>query len=77
LDENYNSSLEECAAACDNMAGCNFFIYGKDNKEGWCFWEKTSDSSCTEGWDQDKYDFYELPTSKFSFNHFNFLSLED
>ena len=65
------TSLKECANACRNKAGCKFFIYGKDSKQGSCWWEKTSDSSCSEGWEVDEYDFYEI-TSKFSFYHFNF-----
>ena len=60
------ASLEECANACKNIAGCHFFVYGKETNQGPCYWEKTSDSSCPEGWILNKYDFYEL-TSKFSF----------
>ena len=68
-------SLGQCANACKSTSGCNFFIYGKDSKQGRCFWEKTSDSSCPEGWEEDKYDFYEI-ISKFSFSHFKFSSLK-
>ena len=76
-DENLGDfeSLGQCANACKLMAGCNFFIYGKDSKQGRCYWEKTSDSGCPEGWEEDKYDFYEL-IGKFSFYHFNFSSLK-
>ena len=40
--------------------GCDFFIYGKDTKSGVCYWEKTADASCPEGWEADAYDFYSL-----------------
>jgi hypothetical protein len=58
------SSLEKCAAACAAKDGCEYFIYGKasgpkGNKAGRCYWEKTSDSSCSSGsWEADSYDFY-------------------
>lgn len=52
------SSLNECANACCGMPECKFFIYGKLNKR--CFWEKTLDVNCPEGWEDDSYDFYEL-----------------
>ena len=58
-------SLEECANACKNIAGCHFFVYGKETKQGRCYWEKTADSSCPEGWLLNEYDFYDL-TSKFN-----------
>jgi len=52
--------LDECANACRNKKRCRFFIYGTSNKKGWCYWEKTSDKSCSEGWENDNYDFYSL-----------------
>ena len=61
-------SVEECANACKEWAGCNFFIYGKDSLKGRCNWEKTSNSNCPEGWEEDDYDFYEL-ISRFYFWH--------
>ena len=59
--------------ACKNIVECKFFIYGMGTytTPGWCYWEKTSKSSCPEGWEEKKYEFYEL-TSKFRFYHFNF-----
>ena len=66
------ASLEECKNACRNMPGCHFFIFGKESKQGWCYWEKTAAaSSCPEGYEEDEYDFHEL-TSKFNFYHFYF-----
>ena len=59
------ASLEECANACKKIAGCHFFDYGKETKQGRCYWEKTSDSSCPEGWLPNQYDFYAL-TSMFN-----------
>jgi len=44
---------------CNN--GCNYFIYGKGSKSNNCYWEKTSRSSpCSEGWEADEYDFYNI-----------------
>ena len=58
------STLEKCAAACAAKTGCEYFLYGKasgpqGSKAGRCYWEKTSDSSCSSGsWEADSYDFY-------------------
>ena len=58
-------SLSECANACRNTENCHFFIYGKGwLKKGWCYWEKTSEASCPEGWENDNYDFYKLTGGK-------------
>jgi len=61
------SKLEDCA---DKVleAGGRFFIYGKEeisgrsdgDKTGQCYHEKTSDATCSEGWESDSYDFYDL-----------------
>merc|ERR1719181_866949 len=56
-------TLQECA---ENVleAGGRFFIYGKDgsggDKTGQCYHEKTSDATCSEGWESDSYDFYQV-----------------
>ena len=60
------SKLEECAAKVLE-AGGRFFIYGKEeisgrsdgDKTGQCYHEKTSDGTCSEGWESDSYNFYE------------------
>ena len=55
-----------CAAHCRAQDGCNVFIFGRTDiitnpAKGKCFWEKTSDASCPEGFISDnKYHFYEL-----------------
>ena len=54
------SSLIGCSNVCRKTNGCNFFQYGKDNKKGKCLWEKTSEGNCSQGWEDDDSDFYEL-----------------
>ena len=59
------SKVEECANACRNKTECHFFVYGTGTiKSGWCYWEKTSNSLCHEGWEDDDYDFYQLNLNK-------------
>merc|ERR1711959_357594 len=41
-----------------------FFIFGKANKAGYCFMEKTKTAKCKEGWEKDKYDFYRVGAPK-------------
>mmetsp|Transcript_8104 Transcript_8104/g.17593 ORF Transcript_8104/g.17593 Transcript_8104/m.17593 type:complete len:1018 (+) Transcript_8104:105-3158(+) len=60
-------TLQECAAAVEAAALTTdragkplFFIFGKDSKRGNCYWELTDSESCKEGWEKDRYDFYEL-----------------
>ena len=53
-------SLSECANACLQINECNYFIFGNGIKAGKCYWELTEDGKCTEGWENDHYDFYEL-----------------
>ena len=65
------STLEKCAAACAAKDGCEHFIYGKasgpkGDKAGRCYWEKTSDSSCSSGWEADSYDFYGFKSAGWS-----------
>ena len=54
--------MSGCARACAKKAGCEYFIYGKGSKHGWCYFEHTSASSCPEGWESDLYDFAGLNT---------------
>ena len=56
----YFSNVLECAGACARKPQCHFFIYGTDSKSTKCYWEKTSSASCPEGWQLDRYDFYQL-----------------
>ena len=51
-------SIVECAKACKEKAGCNFFAFGTGSNDGKCYWEKTSTASCPEGWKQADYNFY-------------------
>ena len=53
-------SIAECANACKEKAGCNFFIFGTEIKAGNCYWEKTPKADCPEGWEKDNYNFYEM-----------------
>jgi len=55
------ATVEACAALCANRAGCKYFIFGTGSKAGACYAEMTSSRECTEGWEDDEFDFYELP----------------
>lgn len=57
------TSIDECAGACKQKDGCNFFIFGTESKSGHCLWEKTPDRNCPEGWLDDEYYFYEMKGS--------------
>lgn len=68
-NSDYEPTVEDCAKACQKTAGCAFFIYGQDGvsdnpesmkKKNRCYAEFTKDATCTEGWETDFYDFYEL-----------------
>ena len=39
---------------------CQYFIYGKGDKLGWCFWEHTATACLKEGLEADSYDFYSI-----------------
>ena len=54
------ADAEACAAACAAQDGCSYFIFGTGSKAGDCYWEKTSSSACTEGWESDEFDFYSV-----------------
>ena len=71
-------TIAECAAACTSTTSCKFFIFGnaqgpQGNKAGQCYYEKTSSSTCSEGWETDSYTFYEL-TSGVLYPRFNCVS---
>ena len=53
-----NVSIRECANACKEKAGCNFFLSGTGIKAGTCYWEKTPSATCQEGWQDDDFNFY-------------------
>ena len=57
-------SLQQCFDACKNRADCNFFIHGIGNKAGLCWHEETTSASCSEGWNVDQYNFYEILISE-------------
>ena len=60
-DERYFNNVWECADACQEIRDCKYFIYGKREKDGECYWEQTESADCPEGWyEDDKYDFYEI-----------------
>ena len=48
----------ECAKACKEKTGCNFFVFGTGSKTGKCYWEKTPNAGCPEGWKYNDYNFY-------------------
>ena len=51
-----------CAKGCQEIDGCQFFIF---EKNGDCFWEKTESADCPEGFvDSDAYNFYKMKISK-------------
>lgn len=54
-----NASVAECAQAVKALGG-QFFIYGKGRKATRCYKENTDSADCPEGFDDDKYDFYEV-----------------
>merc|ERR1712228_619700 len=53
-------TLEECSEACSKINGCKFFILGSGSKEGYCYWEKTENENCDEGWEDDEFNFYAI-----------------
>ena len=44
--------------------GCKYIVYGKNGVQGdkssACFWEYTATAACSEGWEADSYDFYQI-----------------
>ena len=72
LDSNESPlTLEECITACKNKVGCNFIISGTNNKTGECWMEKTQTEFCSEGWENDEYNFYMIE-SKGTYNDVTF-----
>ena len=58
------SSAQKCAKMCKRELGCEFFIVGKGTNTGSCYYEKTTDASCPEGWQASRlYDFMRLDLS--------------
>ena len=54
-------SLSACAMLCARRPGCVYFIYGTGGKKrGDCYVEHTATAACTEGWEADDSDTYEL-----------------
>ena len=54
------ADIQSCAAACRLATGCNFFVFGKLSKIGRCWHEHTATRECSQGWEDDEFDFYEL-----------------
>ena len=56
------STVYECFNKCNSTTGCRYFEYGKEQSvQGQCWWEKTTNENCPEGWQDDqKYDFYKI-----------------
>eukprot|EP00965_Chrysotila_dentata_P261489 6214270-Pleurochrysis_carterae.AAC.1 len=53
--------MRECCAVClADKAGCSFFIHGVGVKAGSCWHEIGASENCTQGWEADEYNFYEL-----------------
>lgn len=68
-DQGKLASVAECAAKVLD-AGGKYFVFGKGDKKGHCWMEKTSDETCPEGWEKDDYDFYKVnqdPCKGFAF----------
>jgi len=59
-------SVTDCYNAVKAKGG-KFFIFGirgsQGNKSGRCYLERTSASSCKEGWERDSYNFYAISTA--------------
>ena len=51
------ATVEKCAEACANINGCEWFIYGKGDKAGNCYYEITEDGCQNDGYPQrDNFD---------------------
>jgi hypothetical protein len=51
-------TVQKCAEKCIEIDNCEYFVYGKGERSGKCYHEKTADISCSEGWISKSYDFY-------------------
>ena len=56
------ASIGECADKCHQTPGCNFFVYGHGSREKKCYREQTETADCSEGWQDNEYNFYEIIT---------------
>jgi len=55
------TSAQDCANKMKaRFPTAQFFIFGKGGKAGRCYKENTSTAACTEGWEPDQYDFYQV-----------------
>jgi len=52
------NQVAECAEAA-RKKGAKFFVYGTGSKAGACYIEHTTAKDCPEGFESDKYDFYQ------------------
>ena len=56
--------VSDCAKACHAKTGCTYFTFGFDRwlwvDRAICFWMKTESSNCTEGWEKNEYNFFEI-----------------
>jgi hypothetical protein len=59
------NSVGDCAKACADTAGCEYFIYGKGSKAKSCYHETTTSASCPNNWQSDKFDFYQIDPAPF------------
>lgn len=63
-DEKIGNGLDDasqCAKRCRAQPKCRFFAFGVGFAKGQCYWVKTYDASCPQGFQPDiKYHFYEL-----------------
>ena len=55
-----NLTVQECAIKCAETPRCQYFIFGKQTKAGLCYHEQTASAECTEGWEADEYEFFQL-----------------
>ena len=56
--------VSDCAKDCYERNGCNYFTFGYDlrlmSNRALCFWKKTESVNCTEGWEENEYNFFEI-----------------
>jgi hypothetical protein len=49
------NDMAVCSYLCAATRGCKYFVYGFNTKK--CWWEKTTSSSCPQGWKPSAYNF--------------------
>jgi len=59
VDMGEQASLAECGEVVAK-AGGQFFIYGICDKRRQCYQESTTSTACTEGWELDSFNLYEI-----------------